>query len=90
MLILFNFNTITLTNVTFTEKAEKALQKYSELHIQKTQLKYIDRANQILFTMATKSLSAVDVVYESSCFKALGKHFQIFSYQIFIMEFLKF
>ena len=40
MSILFNFNILTLINVTFTEKAEKTLQKYSELHIQKKQLKY--------------------------------------------------
>ena len=59
-----------LTNISLTEKEEKSLKEYSELHIKNNNGKYIDGANRILLTLATRSLIVADVAYHKSCYQA--------------------
>ena len=59
-----------LVNTSWTEKAEKTLLEYSELHVKNNNAKYIDGANQILLVLNTKSLLATEVAYHSSCYEA--------------------
>ena len=58
-----------LANISLTEKEEKTLREYSELHIKNNNVKYIDGANRILLVLNTKSLLAADVAYQSSGYK---------------------
>ena len=47
---------------------EKTLKEYSELHIKNNDAEYIDGANWILLTLATRSFLAAEVAYhKSSC-----------------------
>ena len=59
-----------LTNISLTEKEEKSLKEYSELHIKNNNGKYIDGANRILLTLATRSVIVADVAYHKSCYQA--------------------
>ena len=61
---------IPLTIISVTDKAEKTLQEFSELHIKNNNQKYLDGARRILLTLATKSLLAADVAYhQQSCYE---------------------
>ena len=59
-----------LTNISLTEKEEISLNEYSELHLKNNNGKYIDGANRILLTLATRSLIVADVAYHKSCYQA--------------------
>ena len=58
------------TNISLKEKTKKTLKEYSELHIKNNNATYIDGANLILLTLATRSLLAADVAYHESFYQA--------------------
>ena len=62
---------IPLTVISVTEKAEKTLKEFSELHIKNNNQKCLDGAQRILLTLGTKSLLAADVAcHKQSCYEA--------------------
>ena len=61
---------IPLTFISVTEKAEKTLKEFSELHIKNNNQKYLDGVQRILLALGTKSLLAADVAYhKQSCYE---------------------
>ena len=58
-----------LATISLTEKVEKTLREYFELHIKNHNVKYIDESNRIL-VLNTKSLLAAGVAYHISCYTA--------------------
>ena len=54
---------VPVQTISITDKAEETLKEYANIHLQSNNLKYVDGANRILLTLATKSLLAADVAY---------------------------
>ena len=54
---------VDVQTIAITEKAEKTLKEFAEIHVQSNNQKYIDGARRILLTLSTTSLLAADVAY---------------------------
>ncbi len=61
---------VDVQTITITEKAEKTLKEFAEIHVQSKNQKYIDWAKRILLTLLTSSLLAADVAYhKKQCYE---------------------
>ena len=52
-----------MQTIAITDKAEKTLKGFAEIHVKSNNQKYIDGASRILLTLSTSSLLAADVAY---------------------------
>ena len=60
-----NGRVVDLQTIAITEKAEKTLKEFAEIHVKSHNQKYID-GERILLTLCTSSLLAADVAYHRS------------------------
>lgn len=62
---------IEVQTISITDKAQKTLEEYANIHMRNNNEKYIDGARRILLTLSSKSLLAADVAYHKrQCYEA--------------------